>query len=77
MVRIIIVSKPVTAPSAAFSSFRINTQREGLGDCLYHFRSRFCNIYTYVTSHVGHAHTMQRASQLIFVWLFMRAVDLL
>ena len=28
-----------TTPSTAFSSFRINTRREGLGDCLYHFGS--------------------------------------
>ena len=40
-------------PSTAFSSFRINTWREGLGDCLYRFGSRLCNIY--VMSHVGRA----------------------
>ena len=33
----------------------------------------------YVTSHIGRAHMMPRAShgQLIFVWPFIRAVDLL
>ena len=57
-----------------FSSFRINTRREGLGDCLHRFGSRLCKIY--VTSRVGPAHTMPQASQLIFIWPFTRAVDL-
>ena len=33
-----------TVPFAAFNSFRINTWREGLGDCLYRFGSRLCNF---------------------------------
>ena len=31
----------------------------------------------YVTSHVGSTHMMPRASQLIFIWPFTRAMDLL
>ena len=33
-----------TAPTAAFSYFRINTRREGLRDCLYCFRSTSTDI---------------------------------
>ena len=33
-----------TATFTAFSSFRINTRREGLGDCLYRFGSLLCNF---------------------------------
>ena len=64
-----------TRPLPPQRSFRINMQREGLRDCLYHFGSRLYNIY--VTSCIGPAHTMPRASQLIFIWPFRRAVDFL
>jgi hypothetical protein len=55
-----------TAPTVAFSSFRINTQREGLGDCLYRFGSQKCEMY--VTSRVGSAHTMSRAGQVTLLF---------
>ena len=35
----ILVSQARPLPPAAFSAFRINTRREGLGDCLYRFGS--------------------------------------
>ena len=33
-----------TAPTAAFNSFRINTRREDLGDCLYRFGSTHTDL---------------------------------
>ena len=70
-----LVSKPRPLPlQRLVPSFRINTWREGLGDCLYRYGSRLCNIY--VTSHFEPAHTMPRASQLIFIWPLLRAVSL-
>ena len=40
-----LVSQARLFPPAGFSSFRINTQKEGLEDCLYRFGSGLCNIY--------------------------------
>ena len=66
---------PLESLRTRLSSFGINTRREGLEDCLYRFGSRLCNIY--VTSRVGSAHMMPRASQLIFIWPFTRVMDIL
>ena len=74
-----LVSQARPLPQAAFSSFRINTRREGLGDCLYQFGSRLCNIY--VTSCVGgppiRSCQKLKARHLAFFFPFRRAKSLL
>jgi hypothetical protein len=64
-----------TAPTAAFSSFRINMRREGLGVCICCFGSQKCKMY--VTSRVGSTHMMSRAGQLMLYLLFEWAKNLL